>query len=77
MDRALLEQSDDQQTADQLPDPYRPEDMTDPIPVGIRLNSNSKLAGAYTLPEGDFIIGVFSNSQHQSMALTFLEYILE
>lgn len=76
MDRALLQQSDSHITTDTLPDPYDPTVMTDPVPVGIRLEAEDLLTEAYRLPQGDYILGVIANTPHSQTVLTFLEYIL-
>lgn len=55
--------------------PFEPENMTDPIPVGICLDV-SALKGAYEFKDDNLVMGFYVNSKRLDTALQFADYIL-
>ncbi len=64
------------------PDPTKPEEMKDPIPVGIYVSSNDKLlenfyfAGNGEVTE-NVVLGVYGNTEYPENCLKYLEYLFE
>lgn len=59
------------------PDPTKPEEMTDPVPVGISLAAAGDAFGqAYAFCD-DALIGICANTEQPENALSFLRYILQ
>ncbi|MBE5884058.1 MAG: hypothetical protein E7291_06540 [Lachnospiraceae bacterium] len=61
------------------PNPDKPEEMTDPIPIGIYLSSNERLLEHYYFRDGDegteqIVIGVYANTEHPENVLKYLEF---
>ena len=59
------------------PDPYKPEAMANPIPVGISLdNASEDFANNYVFPKTDSsVIGFVVTGQHLENAQAFIDYI--
>lgn len=59
-------------------DPKKPEDMEDPMPVGVYVESNEKLNTAYYFRNADngIALGIYSNSSHADNAVALIEYLL-
>ncbi len=63
--------------APEAPDPDKPEEMEEPIPVGIYVTDCEKLTNVYYF-SGDYAaIGVMINSSHVETAIQFIEYLFE
>ena len=54
-------------------DPYAPETMEEPIPVGILLDADSRLRQLYDFNGNEIVIGVVMNSERLESAKTFLD----
>lgn len=61
-----------------LPDPKKPEEMKNPVPVAIYVESSEKLNQAYYFKnaEDGIAIGIYANTSHPENALAFIDYIL-
>lgn len=58
-------------------DPRKPEEMENPIPVGLLVTDCTKLTDTYYF-EGDYIaVGVVANTTHLENALKFIEFLFE
>lgn len=57
-------------------DPFEPENMTDPIPVGICVDI-SALKGAYEFKEDQLVFGFYANSKRLDTALQFADYLTQ
>lgn len=58
-------------------DPTRPEEMEDPIPVGIFVTDSEALKKAYPFV-GDYVaVGVMMNAPHPDVALDFIDFLFE
>lgn len=57
------------------PDPLKPEEMEDPIPVGIDISSCEKFMDVYYYEDGVAYLGITNNTNHIDMVKTFLTYI--
>lgn len=83
MDKALLahieELTDAQESTAgvELPDPFAPEEMEDPVPIGIDISGCGKLMDVYYYEDGTAYLGIIANSPHVDMAVTFIEYLFE
>ena len=60
----------------EFPDPKKPEEMKEPVPVGLYID-REKLNGAYYFPDGDLVLGIFSNTQHLDNALKYIDFLFE
>ncbi len=60
-----------------LPDPFCPERMEEPVPVGIRVEADEKLAESfYVRGEGIVVAGIVTNAPHPDIAAKYLEYLM-
>lgn len=67
---------EDYETPD-YPDPTRPEEMEDPVPVGLFVTDCEKLTDSY-LFGGDYsALGVMVNSPNLENSLKFIDYLFE
>ena len=61
-----------------IPNPWNPEAMDQPIPVGISLESAASLSEIYYFGEdGPAVIAVVTNSPHPETAIKYIEYLLD
>ncbi len=60
-----------------IPDPTKPEEMKDPIPVFMDVTSSELMQKAYGNPKENITLGISPNAPHPDMVLRFLEYITE
>ena len=84
VDDALLDKADENAQnqlaidASAIPDPRKPEDMEQPTPVAIYVESSDKLNQAFYFPNAEegIAIGVYTNAPHPENALSLIEYLL-
>lgn len=79
MDYSLYEdiakfQSKGESYAGEFPNPLKPENMKEPIPVGIYLN-DAELLHRYYLPEKNSVFGIPAGGEHLEAALKFLDFV--
>ena len=60
----------------EYPDPLHPEDMEDPVPVGICLDSCKALTDNYYFRGEGIVMGIYANAQHADIAVDLAEYLL-
>ena len=61
-----------------FPDPQKPEEMEDPVPVALLLDGNSEfVAKFYPHSKGSVAIGVLFNSENLENVLAFLDFIMQ
>lgn len=61
-----------------LPDPRKPEEMKNPIPVGIYLdNANEEFTSEFSFKGGTALIGIYFNTQNPDRCEAFIDYILK
>lgn len=83
MDKAVLDKINEMTAAEEstenvvLPDPFSPELMEEPIPVGINISGCSKLMDVYYYEGGTAYLGITTNSPHVDMVKTFLAYLFD
>lgn len=58
------------------PDPRKPEDMEQPVPVGIYLDNSEILKNNYLFKGDDVILTVLQNTSRQGMAQRFINYVM-
>lgn len=58
-------------------DPFHPEDMKDPVPVGIILNENSILKKEYSFEEKTGVVSAVRNSKHPDLSRSFLDFVMQ
>lgn len=58
-------------------DPHRPEDMKDPIPVGIFLPENSPFLTNYYFRGDEVTVGVLVNTERPEQALAFVDFLMQ
>lgn len=61
----------------EIPDPHKPEEMEQPIPVGIDISGCSKFTDVYYYKETPTYIGIVISSERTDMAAKFIEYLFE
>lgn len=73
----LAERNMDDFFQPQIPDPFCPDLMEDPIPVGIRVEADERLAQSfYVRGKGMVVAGIVSNAPHPDIAAKYLEYLM-
>lgn len=83
IDRAVIEALDEAYTTaqkDTIPEfaePTKPEEMKEPIPVGIFVTDCSKLTDNYQFMGDYVVLGVIGNTARLENTLKFIEYIFE
>lgn len=55
-------------------DPFHPEDMNDPIPVGICIGAESPILKDYVFLNDTVIVAPFVNTKRPELAIKFIEY---
>lgn len=58
------------------PDPLHPEDMQDPVPVGICLTDCKDLTDTYYFRGDGIVMGIYANAEHVKTAVDLAEYLL-
>jgi hypothetical protein len=59
------------------PDPRKPEEMAQPVPVGIYVSDCRELRSRYMFMDEDVIMGIVVNSGRLDNAIKFLDYLFE
>ncbi len=60
-----------------IPDPTRPDQMADPVPVGVYVESSELLTSNYYFAEGDrIVVGLMPNSSRKDMSQKFIAFLL-
>ena len=57
------------------PDPSKPEEMEDPIPVGLFVGNCKTLTDAYSFRSKDVVAGIVINTNRKQAALDFIDYL--
>lgn len=60
-----------------MPEPTNPEEMDNPIPVGVFVTDSPRLDDLYYFGEGYCAIGVMVNAPHMENSLKFIDYLFE
>ena len=60
----------------EYPDPLHPEDMQDPVPVGICLTGCKDLTDNYYFRGDGIVMGIYANAEHVQTAVDLAEYLL-
>ena len=58
------------------PDPFQPEEMQDPVPVGICLTGCKDLTDTYYFRGDGIVMGIYANAEHIETAVDLAEYLL-
>ena len=59
-----------------FPDPFKPEEMQEPIPVGVDISSCPKFTDAYYYKEGISYLGIIANTKRGDTAIKLVEFLL-
>lgn len=59
-----------------LPDPFQPEDMTDPIPVALDVSACAAFSSVYYSSDRPVYISVVSNAPNRELTARFIEFLL-
>lgn len=59
------------------PDPRKPEEMDDPVPVGIYLDDCEKIREHFYFKSDDVVACVFVNTQKPDIALQYLDFLMD
>jgi hypothetical protein len=74
----LAETEMDSSLRPEIPDPGKPELMSNPIPVGIYLDSCSGFLDVYSFPDSDHVVmGILDKAPNPDMTVTFINYIFD
>ena len=82
VDRAVvlaIEAANDDLNSDYIPeysDPLHPEEMQDPVPVGICLTGCKDLTDNYYFRGDGIVMGIYANAKHADTAVDLAEYLL-
>ena len=60
-----------------IPDPTKPEEMSSPIPVFMKVSDSDLMRKAYGVEDEDIVLGILPNAPHPNMAVRFLNFIME
>ena len=60
----------------EYPDPLHPEEMQDPVPVGICLTDCKDLTDNYYFRGDGIVMGIYANAKHADTAVDLAEYLL-
>lgn len=76
-DMALVRRlQEEPMTTLQYPDPTKPEEMEDPMPVALLIPSNSSfIAACYPSQKSGIAVGIVASTEKVDTALAFLDYI--
>lgn len=80
VDGAVLEKMDhlsQQENPLQFPDPTKPEEMEDPIPVAVRVLDGSEFADVFFSNQQSIVIGIVANAPNPENAVFFVDYVVE
>ena len=79
MDMAVMRlMSDEEGETIRLPDPTKPEEMEEPVPVALLVNGDSIFADAcYRNMSNGIAIGIVVNAKNLENALAFLDHIMQ
>lgn len=69
--------ADQTDTLPAYPDPTKPEEMEQPIPVGIRIPDNEALTENYAFLSDDLVLAVLSNTGHPEAASKFIDFVMQ
>ena len=58
-------------------DPTKPENMADPVPVGIYLDNIDALSKYYYFIGEDIVIGVYSNTERLDTVFQYIDFLME
>lgn len=58
-------------------DHFAPEEMSDPIPIGICIQDSEKLKGTYYFKDGNIPLGIVVNTKHLDTVKQFIDYLFE
>lgn len=59
------------------PDPTKPEEMDNPVPVGIYVDSCKNFIDSYAFLKDSVVLGVIVNTERPDAALAFIDYVFE
>ncbi len=74
-----IEVANDEMNTDytpEYPDPLHPEEMQDPVPVGICLTDCKDLTDNYYFRGDGIVMGIYANAEHVDTAVDLAEYLL-
>ena len=80
VDGAVLEKMDhlsQQENPLQFPDPTKPEEMEDPIPVVVRVLDGSEFSDIFFSNQQSIVIGIVANAPNPENAVFFVDYVVE
>lgn len=76
---SAIEAANDDMNSDytpDYPDPMHPEEMQDPVPVGICLTGCKDLTDYYYFRGDGIVMGIYANAEHAQTAVDLAEYLL-
>ena len=59
----------------EIPDPSKPENMKDPIPIGINISECKKFTDAYAYNSDEVYLGVVVNTKNRDLCLKLIQYL--
>lgn len=59
-----------------LPDPKKPEEMGQPVPVAVDISACKEFASVYYTPDSAVYIAVVTNAPHKELTARFIEHLL-
>lgn len=81
LDKKVLEEVSDITNLEKIPsfpDPTKPDEMEEPIPVAIRIPADTEFAKSFFPDcEDDVVIGLAINAKNITHALAFLDFVME
>ena len=82
MDNAVAKEMEAAQDANRsteeivCPDPFQPDEMKEPIPIGIDISDCEALKDAYYYPDKPVLLGLPATSDRTDMAIRFIEFLM-
>ena len=59
-----------------LPDPKKPEEMEQPVPVAVDISACGEFTSVYYTPDTAVYIAVVTNAPHKELVAQFIEFLL-
>ena len=77
IDAAVIEKiKNEPQKEIPLPDPKKPEEMEQPVPVAVDISACGEFTSVYYTPDTAVYIAVVTNAPHEKLVAQFIEFLL-
>ena len=60
-----------------VPDPSKPEDMEEPIPVGVYVHESEYLLDTLIFEDAEVVMGIYTNAPNIETSLAYLDFLMD